>query len=330
MKGAACALLGALSSVLVAVPVSAQDEERAPVRVSLEGCPDFAEARVRSVVAAELGALLVEEGETEAAETTVVTVECGDETITLRVVDPVTGKTLERCIEEDSLHPVARDRFLALAIVELVAASWIELEVTPEPAVPPADRTASDATRELARVAATEATRPPTTVRIALVVAVSMVGDPLRGSFGGGARVDHEPDALFGWSLALWGEHAEVSTELGGIAIDQLGGQLEATLRGRVGAAWIQGAVGARCTAVILNGAASSPDVTASTFVAPALGPHGALRVWLEPLSGFYVGLGATFAWTLLSAHGLVEGRRAVSVDGPALVGELALGFRVD
>lgn len=309
---------------------SRAQEDRAPVSLSLATCPGFAPERVRNIVSAELGALLVGEGETPASDTTAVTVTCG-ESILLRVVDPVTGKTLERRIEESSLHPLARDRFLALAIVELVAASWIELEVTPEPAVVPADRTASDATRERAREAASEATAPaPAEVRLALFGAVSVVGSPVRASFGGGVRLDHEPDALLGWSLSLSGEHAEVLTELGSVAVDQLGGQLEATMRARVGLAWIQGALGVRATAVIMTGGAASSDIFASTFVAPALGPHGALRVWLEPAAGFYVGLGAAFSWTLLAAHGLVEGRRAVSVDGPALIGDLLVGLRVD
>lgn len=307
----------------------AQDE-RAPVSLSLAACPGFSPERVRSIVAAELGALLVGDA-ADPGETTAVTVTCDAEMVTLHVVDPVTGKTLERRIAQSSLHPVARERFLALAIVELVAASWIELAVTPEPAVEPADRTASETTREQAREAATVATAPPEgTVRVSLLGAISLVGSPLRGSFGGGARVDHEPDPLLGWSLALWGEHAEASTALGGIAIDQLGGQLEGTLRARLGIATIQGAVGARGTVVLFSGDPGASDVTARSFVAPALGPHGALRLWLEPAPPFYLMLGATFTWTLLAAHALVDGARAVSVDGPALIGELGLGFRVD
>ena len=56
--------------------------------------------------------------------------------VEVQVDDAVTGKSLWRSIELQKADPGVRARLLSLALSELIFASWAELLVTPEPAVP--------------------------------------------------------------------------------------------------------------------------------------------------------------------------------------------------
>src|SRR5204863_3029658 len=94
-------------------------------------------------------AALVEASPDEA--TTQVTATCSGEAAHLRVLDPTTGKSVERSVALSQAAPTARARLLALAIAELVAASWSELESNPDPKAPPAAPLAPVEAREAAR-----------------------------------------------------------------------------------------------------------------------------------------------------------------------------------
>src|SRR4029077_7676204 len=75
----------------------------------------------------------------------------GGDSASLRVLDPTTGKSVERSVALAQAAPTARARLLALAIAELVAASWSELESNPQPKAPPAEPLAPVEAREAAR-----------------------------------------------------------------------------------------------------------------------------------------------------------------------------------
>lgn len=55
----------------------------------------------------------------------------------LRVDDPITGKTLRRTVDILSAPRLHRERLLAVAISDLVSASWLEINANPEPEVRP-------------------------------------------------------------------------------------------------------------------------------------------------------------------------------------------------
>lgn len=69
----------------------------------------------------------------------------------LRVEDPVTGKTLRRFVDLSETPPKARDRLLAVAIAELVTASWAELAVNPNPEIPPVGKIEASEVSQRAR-----------------------------------------------------------------------------------------------------------------------------------------------------------------------------------
>ena len=127
------------------------------VSLEVDPCVQADVAEVRRIVGIELGALLEDREPAGgaattkgASDTTRVTVACAGPLVELRVDDPLTGKGLTRPIDLSTSSATARSRLLAIAIAELVAASWTELESNPHPRVVPAGPPASTAAREAA------------------------------------------------------------------------------------------------------------------------------------------------------------------------------------
>src|SRR4029079_18035478 len=86
------------------------------------------------LAASELRATLVD----PAPDGTVTEVKatCRGALAALEVIDPTTGKSLERTVARTAAAPNGRARLLALAVAELVVASWSELQTNPEPRAP--------------------------------------------------------------------------------------------------------------------------------------------------------------------------------------------------
>jgi len=110
----------------------------------------------------ELEAELTEERKDGAVTT--ARAQCADGHVRLTIDDPVTGKTSTRTLALDDQHRGLRSRMLGLAIAEAVLASWVELQLTPEPAVPRPDAVALPETRREAAAIAErrmQGTTPP-------------------------------------------------------------------------------------------------------------------------------------------------------------------------
>lgn len=128
------ALLAAFLLVLHPSPSQA-DEGTPPPRVSvaLTGCDPSLTVEVQRITAVELRALVVSDTDPHAPLAR-ATVTCHDEVADLSVSDAATGKVVNRSI---SLAHASPGRLLALAVAELVAASWEEVKSQPPPKVPP-------------------------------------------------------------------------------------------------------------------------------------------------------------------------------------------------
>ncbi len=92
---------------------------------------------MRRITTVELDARLVDEGETD---TTRVEASCAGSLVLIEATDPITGKSLSRLVNLAAEMEAARPRLLAIAITELVSASWTELASNPKPTVPPRRR----------------------------------------------------------------------------------------------------------------------------------------------------------------------------------------------
>ncbi|MEM9490858.1 MAG: hypothetical protein AAGC55_17050, partial [Myxococcota bacterium] len=148
-------LIGVLAALLVApAAVAAQPSESMDdigVALSVDECIVADAEQIRRLLFIELGApgrpTSLRQGERTDAVTR-VELSCADQLIELRVHDPVTGKSLTRRIAPGKRR--GRERLLALAAVELVVASWIELTATPAPVAIPAGPPADAMVRESA------------------------------------------------------------------------------------------------------------------------------------------------------------------------------------
>src|SRR5262249_54002562 len=159
---------------------------------------------IRRILAIELHASL----ETHAPDAvTRVRMACSDGRVVLHVDDSVTGKSLERAIALDAVAPAARNRLLALAIAELIGASWSELALHAQRIVEPIGPRAPPE----ARAAALESVRTPLRIEAVAQVRAMPSGPDLL--VGGGLRIGARYRA-WGWSVDALVDHGEVATPL--------------------------------------------------------------------------------------------------------------------
>ncbi len=257
-----------MALVIVAARASGEPPADKPrVSIVVLGCDASLAREAQRIAAIELRAALVEA--TPDRATTKVTATCSADSANLRVLDPTTGKSVERVVALSQAAASARARLLALAIAELVAASWSELEINPEPKAPPAVPLAPEAAREAARAAIA-----PTLIELAVVADAHLLAsrDLL---LGGGARSEIWISPTFFLRFDALAHYAELSRASGTIAVTMpsvssaLGVCLCAaslrpsmSLGARAGYAWMNGVAGdAATTGARQEGAWVGPEL---------------------------------------------------------------------
>lgn len=129
-------------AVATALELSAlADARHPPVVVELRQCEQPLEAEVRRIVGVELRAAVIDAADARDAVTRVVAT-CRGSAVDLSLDDASTAKRLERTVALAEAAPTARPRLVALAVAELVAASWQEIQRGSEStgkAVPPGE-----------------------------------------------------------------------------------------------------------------------------------------------------------------------------------------------
>ncbi|HJL15959.1 MAG TPA: hypothetical protein RMH99_09895 [Sandaracinaceae bacterium LLY-WYZ-13_1] len=136
---------------LCALEAAAQAPPGASVAARVEGCEGLSAAEVRRSLRVELRAHLVSPDEIEPG-TTRAEARCDRaRRARLRVWDPVTGKDVRRTIDLSEIPEPGRARVVALALAELVLASWTEAVTNPRPAVAPLESTAPEPERSRVR-----------------------------------------------------------------------------------------------------------------------------------------------------------------------------------
>ena len=117
----ACVLLLLVPSAI------ARGDERPLLGVEVDGCGETGVEALLPIVALELHARTLPAAAAP-PHATRVAVRCSAGAAALQVADPLTTKVVTRSIALQDVHPSARARVLAIAIAELVSASWFELE----------------------------------------------------------------------------------------------------------------------------------------------------------------------------------------------------------
>jgi hypothetical protein len=316
---AASCITGLLVVCLAASAVA--DAAHPRVTLTLDVCIPLDPAEVRRGVALELGAVLAGPEDTE---TTQVGVSCEGAKVLLEVIDPISGKSLSRRVDLDVSPPAARSRLLAIAIAELVTASWTELESNPEPQVPPASTPPSPEARAAARhsahdrnaqvaaahaegaAASSSASAAPTLPPVrapapprapygltGLVQARSFRSGAGVSSVGFGARLSHRFTPVWGFGLDLLADHGSVTIPLlGSISVDALSsGPFVFAAKGW---GWfsVAGGAGFRLGAGRFSGNPTANATAKSALVSPWGGPLLEAAMSAEPVHGFVLELG--------------------------------------
>jgi hypothetical protein len=210
---------------------------------------------------------------------------------------------------------------LALAIAELVAASWSELESNPEPKAAPAAPLASAAAREAARRVIA-----PLPVELGALADVQLLASrdwiP-----GGGARAEIWVSPLFFLRFDALAHYADVSRASGSIALTMtslssaLGVSCEAgSLRPGV-------SLGARAGYIWMSGVAGSAATTGYREQGAWIGPELALELSAWPRARVHPLISLSVGAHILGVRGTVSGGRDVMAT--ALWSGLSLGAAV-
>jgi hypothetical protein len=190
------------------------------VVVALSGCDPAMAGEVRRITALELRADVIAPAEVEDAVTRAEVV-CGADLVELRVSDEATSKRLERAVSLSAAVPAARARLIALAVAELVAASWEESESNPEPRVPPLPPP-----RPESRAAVRRALRERPSAVIDAEANARWLAASAAWLVGGGMRVTFPLLGGLVLRVDAQADDGQVSRTLGDVALAMFGGSV--------------------------------------------------------------------------------------------------------
>lgn len=280
-----------------------------PVHVSNDACP----LRVDEVQ--RLTQLELSKGP---ERTLPVILRCDERSLRVTIDDPITGKTLSRALPLDAAPPKGLERYTALAIAELVEASWSEL-LLPGPSI---------SSPAIDRASATQAvqTLPSLTVRLLATGHVRGYPSTELVQFGGGVR-GHLAMGHFGGALALNAEAGTRRTEFGLVSADGLGGALFFTFTFDAGPVHLLAGIGPRASAQRLVGVSNRADVEGKTISSFLVG--SALLTEAALVFGhleFSLSLEAGVLVNALMAT--ANGTPVAGLRGPWLTAGLGVGWR--
>jgi len=319
--------VGALAVALLSFPSAAiaqTEPEQLAVSLRIDKCVDVDAREVHRLFRIELGTSVPDAVQTDDADATQVQVLCDGELVSLRVQDPLTGKSLARRI---ALGDKGRERLLALAVMELLVASWIELEATPDPKVKPADkRGKGKASRSARRIA--KRRLPPTNGRwrttTSVLGALSVESPGLHG--GGGVRIELDAPSGYGWGADIIVQRTTHKLDLGDVTVSSVGGGLSVHAHRAWKSLRLRGALGARVGAASMSGEPTQPGVDGGSFTGRFAGPFARFTVGVEVARHITVQASAEPGYHLLPVRGTVDGAETTEVEGFWLAGTVALG----
>jgi hypothetical protein len=301
--------------VQLAASVAARGPARAqqlhpPIVLALDPCTELDAQEVRRLVPIEMGAPLVGDGG-DPRETTRVSVGCVLESpsvVRLEVRDPTTGKSLDRFITLRGVPKADQARLVAIAAVELVAASGGDLSHAPENPSPAAGAAGvvPPQSSELALRAAprAEPAAAPLRWRVAVVGAVRHFGGLSRLEPGGGLAVQRRVRRGLVFGADLLAEWAQQPTTLGGVDCLLVSGSLVGLGRVELGPLTFETGPGARLGVVRLSGRPGFQAVAPGTVTAPWVGPLVALRALVTLPRHFALAFGAELGYATAGALG--------------------------
>lgn len=254
------------------------------IRLEVVDCEHLDQDKLRDLVALEArGALTVEEA-LAPAWATIARVRCVGPGVELTVIDPLTRKSLARSLDPEADR--VTERSIALATVELVSASWLELQRAREstpltvPRGPAGPERPSDLSAKARQIA--ERTVPDDAVALWLEAGA--------GGFG----FVNEPVVLpeFGARLALTGRGfslaagvsthaARLTSEFGSVSVFGVHGTLDAGLRTELGSrVHVASGVGVSLGGTTIRGASpGAGDTAGGSIGGPSYGARASVGI---------------------------------------------------
>jgi hypothetical protein len=282
--------------------------DRPGVSIIVVGCDTVLAGEAQRIAAVELRATLVNAPPDPSV--TRVTAACQGASAALEVRDPMTGKSLQRTVALTETAPKARARLLALAVAELVAASWSELESNPQPRAPPAEPLPPYAAREAARAAVARS------VELAAVVDLHVLasGD---GLVGGGARAALWLSPIAFLRVDILANYAELGRATGSVAVVMPSASVAIGAAGWLGAR-LRPAVsaGIRSGYVWMNGVAAGTGAMGSRQEGAWIGPELSFQLTAWPRARVHPVLGVAAGAHLVGVRGTVDADRDVEAVG--------------
>lgn len=341
-NGKLAALTGALVSLASGRPARAdavaQGATTLRVALVLEGDCAHDAAATEKIFGIELDARVV----ASAPDVTTAKVRCDGASAVVVVVDPVTGKTVERRVDLSSFsESKGRARAVAIAAAELVSASWAEAALPP-PRVPPAaapappEERAVVATRAASRTPETPQPTPARvdTARTSLAALGAVRAFPDVALFGGALRYETTAGrvgaASFALAVDVGAAHGRATTSLGSVDADVIDGAGALTVRVPLAGPFaLRGGAGLRVGHAALRGHEGATPAETGVVQGFATAPHALAGVRVGVGSWFFVDVGAELGAFVNGPRGAAVARDAtstVALRGGYLTGALGAG----
>lgn len=292
------------------------------VSLSVDTCVHVNNAEVRRLFRLELATSLPNASVGDGVGATQVTARCKSGKVELQVIDPLTAKVLVRRIE---LGNKGRERLLALAVMELLVASWVELAATPQPKVPVGDPAADAARKKTSALLRKRLAPEPWDISTSVRGSVSL--GSVGFSAGGALSVSLDAPSGYGWGVDVVVERAGDSVALGEVKVSAFAAAVSAHLHRRWRAARWRAGGGVRVGGVTMSGKPGEPGVVGRSLTGLAAGPfvRGAVT---RPLGKVLVELWLESGYHMVGVHGLVNGAEETSVEGMWMSAQLGVGWQ--
>lgn len=299
------------------------------VALQIDDCAAVSPADVRRWLQLELGEQVLTLPDASSS-TSVARVGCEEPgRLSVRIDDPLTGKSIWRSIDLSSQVESVRARLLAVAIVELLYASFAELLLdqrteiaTPKPAQPVAVVQAVSGLLE----DKLKQPLPPLGVELGVVASIAVQQDAPTLLAGGGLRLLADTHYHLGWDVDLQYLFARTEGSLGSVRSDRIGGRLAIHGQVRLSKLVIRGGGGLRLGLVRHVGEPSDALTTVGSvqwgpWVAPVL--VGSLSVAIARLR---LDLALEGGYVVVPVRGHAAGLETTSLSGPQLLISLGIG----
>lgn len=243
--------------------------------------------------------------------------------VRIDVDDAVTGKSVGRTVDIFALGKAGASRLLAVAIVELVSASWAELATNPTPVAQPVGERATVEARKDALQ-----TVHSLDDRWTQVAVFGSAHGPFENAgvlIGGGLRVVPSVAKNLGIPIDLSYEHGSRDGTLGTIGVDVISGDAGVAYQRQWSRWGLRAGAGGRGGVVRYSGKAEDAGAIGDVVWAPWGGPMASFSVFFLPTARIASELILDGGYAFTGTRAGVDGGPDIAIAG--MWGGIALAF---